>query len=502
LLSQMLVSLWWLGFWTAIGLCLGSFLNVVIYRLPRNRSLREPLWSACPYCGHRIRWYDNLPIVSFILLRGRCRDCRSAISTQYVVIEASMALVVLILVDAFVVGHVRAGLSASEFGLTDRLASDWPIVVAHVGLFACLLSMSAIDLEHYWVDVRFTNLATLGGFLMHALWTPKHSAAWVRPYDTTAVMSLFAFCGLGVVWLVFVCRPNVDPEDFGPEYQSGEAEGPPDDTESAPSFAGQSKDDPLPPLETPSRLLGFVTVSILIVLLVWLVAAGAGGSTGGRVGHAVRALVPLAFFFFLIVREGTVARASDEVIMQEIEEERHGARRMVLGEFVMLLPALLLAVVGYYVASSGGELSDRISEALHDHTRVWSFSMMRSWSPQFGLATAASGFVVAGAIGWTVRIVFTLVFGREAFGTGDIHLMAAAGCIAGWPVVVLGFILTCGLAVLGWLLSLPYKKTRAIPLGPWLSLAFLIVVVFYDTIVQWPIITRAIAVADMLFLGE
>ena len=197
-------TLWWLGFWTALGLCLGSFLNAVIYRLPLNRSLRNPLWSACPHCRSRIRWYDNLPVVSFILLGGRCRNCSVPIATHYLVIEVTTALVLLLLIDAFFIGHVRSGLSGSPFGLTDQLSSDWPILLAHVILFACLLPMAVIDLKHYWVDVRFTNFATIAGFILHTLWTPKHSSEWIRPFDTTAAISFCAVIGLGCVWLVLL----------------------------------------------------------------------------------------------------------------------------------------------------------------------------------------------------------------------------------------------------------------------------------------------------------
>ena len=64
-------------------------------------------------------------------------------------------VVVLMLIDTFLIGDVRSGMSLSRFGLTDRLSYDWPVLVSHIVLFACLISMSAIDLEHYWVDVRF-----------------------------------------------------------------------------------------------------------------------------------------------------------------------------------------------------------------------------------------------------------------------------------------------------------------------------------------------------------
>src|SRR6266545_5876923 len=68
------------------GLILGSFLNVCIYRLPRDLSVVAPR-SACPQCGHTIRAYDNIPILSWILLRGRCRDCHARISPRYAAVE-------------------------------------------------------------------------------------------------------------------------------------------------------------------------------------------------------------------------------------------------------------------------------------------------------------------------------------------------------------------------------------------------------------------------------
>jgi leader peptidase (prepilin peptidase)/N-methyltransferase len=148
--------------------------------------------------------------------------------------------------------------------------------------------------------------------------------------------------------------------------------------------------------------------------------------------------------------------------------------------------------------SGDGDLQSKTSSALHTPIRFSNFALFRHWTPLYGLATAASGYVIAGAVGWAVRIVFTLLFGKEAFGVGDIHLMAAAGCVAGWPIVVLGFFLTCGLAMVGWIVSLPFKRTRALPLGPWLSLSFLIMVVFYEPIIQWPPISRAIVLTQSL----
>ncbi len=486
-----IVTLWWLSFWTVMGLCLGSFLNAVIYRLPRNRSLRNPLWSACPHCQHRIEWYDNLPVLSFILLSGRCRHCGVPISTRYLVIEVSMALIVLMLIDSLFIGHVRSGLSNSPFGLTDQLSLDWPILLAHVILFACLLPMAVIDLEHYWVDVRFTNLATIAGFILHTLWTPKHSAEWIRPFDTTAVMSLCAMVGLGIVWVVLLCEAHVDVEELGEEE---EVEEPSPSVEEP-----RSPRRPPPSLASPSRAWGWIAVVVLVAMFVALWVDGTGWAD---LRHGARALLPLALFFGLIVSDGAIPRKADQQIAEAIHHERHGARRMVLSEFVLLLPAFAAAALGWWLMGRGGDLSAGISDALHAEVHVGRIGMLRNWAPLQGLATAATGYIIAGTVGWVVRIVFTLVFGKEALGTGDIHLMAAAGCVAGWPVVVLGFFLTCVLAMVGWLMTLPFKWTRALPLGPWLALSFLAVVVFYDSITQWPPIDRTIDMARLLFFGN
>ena len=68
------------------GLVIGSFLNVVVYRLPRGMSLVHP-GSSCPSCGAPIRWFDNVPVVSWLVLRGRCRRCHRPISLRYPLVE-------------------------------------------------------------------------------------------------------------------------------------------------------------------------------------------------------------------------------------------------------------------------------------------------------------------------------------------------------------------------------------------------------------------------------
>jgi leader peptidase (prepilin peptidase) / N-methyltransferase len=105
---------------------LGSFLNVVIHRLPRGESLVHPR-SRCPHCGTQIAGYDNIPIVSWLLLRGRCRHCRAPISPRYPAVELITAL----LFAAVVL--VR--------GFDDDLILELPFVAA-------LIALAGIDLDH------------------------------------------------------------------------------------------------------------------------------------------------------------------------------------------------------------------------------------------------------------------------------------------------------------------------------------------------------------------
>lgn len=84
-----------------LGLLVGSFLNVVVWRVPRGESVVHPP-SACPSCGHVVRPRDNVPVLSWLLLRGRCRDCRAPISARYPAVEAGTAVLF-----ALVAGHVQ-----------------------------------------------------------------------------------------------------------------------------------------------------------------------------------------------------------------------------------------------------------------------------------------------------------------------------------------------------------------------------------------------------------
>ena len=122
-----------------IGAIVGSFLNVVVYRLPRGESLVRP-GSHCPGCGGAVAAYDNVPLVSWAALRGRCRTCRTRISGRYPAVEAATAAL-------FVAATIRFGLVA-ELG-------------AYLVLFGALVAVAAVDLEHYIVPRKIVYMAAV-----------------------------------------------------------------------------------------------------------------------------------------------------------------------------------------------------------------------------------------------------------------------------------------------------------------------------------------------------
>jgi leader peptidase (prepilin peptidase) / N-methyltransferase len=138
----------------APGLALGSFLNVVAARVPLKRSIVKPR-SACMSCGTELAWYDNVPLLSWALLRGRCRHCKASIPARYPLVELATALLV-------------AG-CVWKFGLSlDALVAAF--------FCACLVAISATDLEHRIVPNR---IVVPGAAVVLVAQTALHpSAEW------------------------------------------------------------------------------------------------------------------------------------------------------------------------------------------------------------------------------------------------------------------------------------------------------------------------------------
>jgi leader peptidase (prepilin peptidase)/N-methyltransferase len=151
----------WLVFVFAFGCCVGSFLNVVIYRLPRDKSLVRP-GSSCPSCGRHINFYDNIPLVSWLVLRAKCRYCKAAISPRYFIIELLTGTVFAGLFVAYF--HTNLRPSVPEF-----LAGGWYVYLLHIILLASLIAASAIDLELWVIPISVCWFATVVGLAGSAM---------------------------------------------------------------------------------------------------------------------------------------------------------------------------------------------------------------------------------------------------------------------------------------------------------------------------------------------
>jgi leader peptidase (prepilin peptidase) / N-methyltransferase len=152
-----------------LGLAVGSFLNVCIHRLPRGQSLNSPP-SRCPHCDYRLRWFDNIPVVSYAILGGRCRKCRTRISIRYPIIE-------LVTMGVFVLHGAVFGWSA--------------LLVARL-VFACaMIVLFAIDLEHHLLP----NVITLPGIVVGLI-----ASSVLPPGIIDALIGMLV--GGGVLWLI------------------------------------------------------------------------------------------------------------------------------------------------------------------------------------------------------------------------------------------------------------------------------------------------------------
>src|SRR3954464_9088377 len=153
----------------ALGLIVGSFLNVCIYRLPRHESVTWP-GSRCTACARPLGWYENVPLVSWLWLRGRCLTCREQISPVYPIIEAITRL-------AFLAAYELYGLS--------------PLLVARIAFACAMIVLFVIDLRHRILP----NVITVSGILIGLI-----ASLWLPPGWHSSLLGLLL--GGGVLFAV------------------------------------------------------------------------------------------------------------------------------------------------------------------------------------------------------------------------------------------------------------------------------------------------------------
>ena len=136
-----------------IGLCIGSFLNVCIYRLPRNQSILHPP-SHCPKCQNWLKWYDNIPLLSYLLLKRKCRNCHTSISARYPLVEILTGILFLL---SFI--HYPISLSFSSFLL----------FLKDLIFISLLLPTFFIDLENQIIPNSLSYIIIAAGLILSGL---------------------------------------------------------------------------------------------------------------------------------------------------------------------------------------------------------------------------------------------------------------------------------------------------------------------------------------------
>jgi leader peptidase (prepilin peptidase)/N-methyltransferase len=242
-----------------VGSCIGSFLNVVVYRLPRGQSLVHPP-SRCPRCEHPLAWYDNVPVLGWIFLRGKCRYCHEPISPRYPIVEGICGtLFALFYVAIFifhqgpfwpVMGH--DGNWAQPLRM-ESPGNDWPIFGLYLVAVSTLLAASLIDAELYLIPMALPAIMAGVGVVVHTFVDRVGvPGALIAP---APCLALAAGAGIGLLISLVLLRLGIFPLSF--------AEGEP-----ALEIDRRNKkaEDEAPPEYTPSQVRREIAKEMLFLL--------------------------------------------------------------------------------------------------------------------------------------------------------------------------------------------------------------------------------------------
>lgn len=429
----------------AVGACVGSLINVVVYRMPLGLDVVRPT-SRCPSCGTKLTWRENIPVLGWVFLGGKCRFCKVKISPEYPIVELIVAVLFggafllwyMTPSDLAVLG-IPLGAIAPEWA-ENGAPRTWPAFVVLISLLGSLVAMTIVDARTCTIPLVLCWIPTvvaLVGHVGHAVWIET-------AYGTPKLIEP----GL---WQVGRLRWD--------------------------SAAGE----------------------------VWTLATG-GMHNLRFVGIAIGAVVGLAVANLLIWR-GLISRsfadyeawekeaiAEAESAAKPDEEEPSGqsvesgsptdlwiqyphARREMVRELAFLAPVVCLGLLGGWVASrfaGGAEIGPAGLPVPADVMPLWLAV----------LGGVLMGYLIGGGVVWVVRILGTLAFGKEAMGLGDVHLMGAVGACLGWIDPVIAFF---GAAFVGiaWAILAACAKgklSKAMPYGPFLAIATVLVIVLKPAI--------------------
>lgn len=442
-----------IAFAFAFGACAGSLINVLVYRMPLGISVVTPP-SRCPSCGTQLTWRENLPIIGWVLLRGRCRFCKSRISPEYPIVEAFVAVlfaamyVLWYVVPPFGFAWEHSAQAHGTFlGIPwgsikpawayGGFRESWPLFVNMVVLLGCLTAMTLTDAKTCTIPLPLTWWPAIAAVVAHPAW------AWYLQQSVTArnpkATQYLTRVAEGWWWAI----PTPGPHGW---------------------------------VVIGASIGGVVGVGLANLLLhvgvfhrsfadydEWekSVAAAGGGAGPTGPGNAGETPVPPPM-------ESAAEGSPTDLWIQYPH-----ARREMLRELIFLSPVVSLAMIGAWVA-------DRFAGP-------WKYNAVTFQSESahaaplwlMALAGVLMGYLIGGGVVWVFRIAGSLGIGKEAMGLGDVHLLAAVGAAVGWINAVLAFFAAAFVGLVHALLGGIFrgKLRQAMPFGPYLAIGTLLVLV-------------------------
>lgn len=488
----------------AYGACVGSLTNVLVYRLPRGMGVVVPS-SACPNCHHTLSWRDNIPVLGWLVLRGRCRYCRNPISPEYPLVEFLVGMLfVVFYVLWYGLGELPGPLSGTTLLLgldlgqiqpewaSNGLARTWPLFVMLLILVGSLVAMTIVDAKTFmiplvlaWTPAIVGVAGHLGQYLLEAnarrgwMWTPDWSYAIATPGRTgwpwvgVAVGGILGIAlSLLLMKLGLLKRSFADYDDWeaaerakrglpplepltpaeAPAADAVDRDAPAPDTSTASDSPGQAESaaDPDPSLEASPAPW---SASIRLATRRWLIIAAAVialAAVGGLVASLLN-LVPAvgALIGALLgpIPGGLIANRLAPVPDEPDPDESHAESPTDLWlEYPHarreMFRELLFVGPAIVLALLGASIAWNLGGPWTTDP-VGFTPVPTDIVPRWLeiLSGSLLGYLIGGGVVWGVRILGSLLFRKEAMGLGDVHLMAGVGACLGWIDPTLAFFL-------------------------------------------------------------
>lgn len=436
----------YLVFVFALGACVGSFLNVVVWRLPRvehaegtgllrtffdsYRALAYPP-SSCPKCHNRLRWYDNIPILGWLKLGGKCRYCKEPISPRYPIVETITALIFVFYYVMFFIAQVGPCPTVSSVAsapvydiytgtmVTPTVVSElivprdlW-LYFLYMALASALLAASLIDAELFIIPLEIPYLIAVVAFVVHAIFGEPIKPGALNLVNSagkpTIANALAAGGFVGLLVSIALFWRGIIPLSF-------------------------PKGEPILEVERP------------------------------ELEERMRAEAAVA------QREGKTLEYQSELPPPYTPRE---IRAEIRKEILFLMPPMIGAVLWLVLTLKVPAIAQPWNKLLANHD--WLTALLGS----------ILGALVGGWLVWIVRILGTLGFGRVAMGLGDVHLMFGVGAVIGAGPVVVAFFLAPFFGILLAVYKLLIRSKQELPYGPYLSLGTAAVMLLYCPIADY-----------------